>query len=117
MVVAGVHVRLKGVDAAERGTDLGEAAKVIMQTIVTGDLTCHLTGERTHKRQVGFCFTADGVDINREIIEQGAALACPRFDSRYVEFEQADALEVQPRASYCLPRKSRSKTDVRGGAG
>jgi len=28
---------LKGVDAAERGTDLGEAAKIIMQTIVTGD--------------------------------------------------------------------------------
>jgi len=55
--------------------------------------------------------------INREIIEQDAALARPRFDSRHVEFEQADALEVQPRASYCLPRKSRSKADVRDGAG
>jgi endonuclease YncB( thermonuclease family) len=106
VVVSGVHVRLKGVDAAERGTDLGEAARIIMQTIVgDSELTCHLTGEKTWKREVGYCFTADGTDINREIIFQGAALACPRYSTRYVAFEQADAVAILPRSSYCLRRR------------
>jgi endonuclease YncB( thermonuclease family) len=100
--VAGTRIRLKGVDAAERGTDLGEAARVVMQVIIgDGILTCHLTGEKTHRREVGFCFLPDGTDINRAIIEHGAALACPRYDARYVSFEQADQIAVQPRAHYC----------------
>jgi hypothetical protein len=48
--------------------------------------------------------TADGTDINREIIEMGAALACPRYDTRYVPFEQEEARAVQPRSSYCVKR-------------
>ena len=87
-------------------TDLGRAAKVVMETIVNGGpLTCTLTGEKTWKREVGFCFTADGTDINREIIVQGAALACPRYDARYVEFEQPDAVATQQRAPYCIRRR------------
>ena len=79
VIVGDTRVRLKGVDAAERGTDLGEAARIVMMTIVDGGpLTCRLTGEKTWRREVGYCATADGVDINREIIEQGAALACPQ---------------------------------------
>jgi endonuclease YncB( thermonuclease family) len=105
LVVGTTRVRLKGVDAAERGTDLGEAARIVMETIVGGGpLTCRLTGEKTWRREVGFCFTSDGTDINREIIEQGAALACPRYDTRYVKFEQADAVAAQARASYCVRR-------------
>ena len=105
VIVGNTRVRLKGVDAAERGED----ARAVMMGIVTSDLTCRLTGEKTHRREVGYCFTADGTDIGQEIIEMGMALACPRFDTRYLAFEQADALGVQPRASYCLPRKSRSE--------
>ena len=76
-----------------------------MIEIVGGsDLTCRLTGEKTHKREVGYCFTADGTDINRAIIEQGVALACPRFDRWYLPYEQASALEAQPRSSYCIRR-------------
>jgi endonuclease YncB( thermonuclease family) len=103
--VAGIRVRLKGVDAAERGTDLGEAARVIMMTILDGGpLTCRLTGEHTWRREVGYCFTAEGVDINKEIIAQGAALSCPRYDARYLKFEQADAVAAQARAHYCARR-------------
>ena len=109
VIVGTTRVRLKGVDAAERGTERGEDARAVMMGIVTSDLTCRLTGEKTHRREVGYCFTADGTDIGQEIIEMGMALACPRFDTRYLPFEQADALEVQPRASYCLPRNSRSE--------
>ena len=111
VVVNGVHVRLKGVDAAELGTTLGENAKAVMIGIVTGELTCRLTGEKTWRRDVGYCFTSDGVDINQAIIAQGAALACPRYDTRYVPFEQAAALAAQARSSYCIPKTRRALDD------
>jgi endonuclease YncB( thermonuclease family) len=104
VVVAGTTIRLKGVDAAELGTARGEDARRVMDRLVTGRLTCRLTGEKTHGREVGYCATADGTDINRAIIAQGAALACPRYDDRYVPFEQATALAAQPRSSYCVKR-------------
>jgi endonuclease YncB( thermonuclease family) len=105
VVVAGTTVRLKGVDAAELGTERGEnGRRVMMVALVTGTLTCRLTGEKTYSREVGYCTTANGTDINRAIIAQGAALACPRYDTRYVSFEQEAALATQPRSSYCVKR-------------
>jgi endonuclease YncB( thermonuclease family) len=101
LVVAGTVVRLKGVDAAELGTPRGEKAKRVMLALVTSELTCHLTGEKTHGREVGYCTTSDGVDVNRAIIAIGAALACPRYDVRYLRYERADALTAQARAPYC----------------
>jgi hypothetical protein len=77
VVVGGSDVRLKGVDATQ-----------VMMGIVNGsDLRCILTGEKTLRR-----------------IEMGMARACPRYDTRYVQFEQADAIAAQPRASYCVRR-------------
>jgi endonuclease YncB( thermonuclease family) len=104
VVVGTTHVRLKGVDAAELGTALGENAKAMMMVIVTPSLSCRLTGEKTWDREVGYCSTSDGVDINRAIIERGFALACPGFDPRYLKFEQPQAVAVQTRASYCIGR-------------
>ena len=104
VVVGDTRVRLKGVDAAELGTARGENARRVMTMLVTGELTCRLTGEKTYRREVGYCTTANGTDINRAIIAQGAALACPRYDDRYVPFEQAAALAAQPRSSYCAKR-------------
>jgi endonuclease YncB( thermonuclease family) len=101
VVVAGTTVRLKGVDAAELGTVRGESARRAMIALVTGRLTCRLTGEKTWKREVGYCMTADGIDINQAIVASGAALACPHYDDRYVRFERADALAAQSRSSYC----------------
>jgi len=102
VVVAGTTVRLKGVDAAELGTPRGQNARRVMATLVGGTVTCRLTGEKTYGREVGYCTTANGTDINRAIIHQGAALACPRYDDRYVPFEQAAALAAQSRSSYCV---------------
>jgi endonuclease YncB( thermonuclease family) len=104
VVVAGTRVRLKGVDAAELGTARGESARRAMVALVTGPLTCRLTGEKTYGREVGYCFTSNGTDINRAIIASGAALACPRYDVRYLPYEQAGALAAQPRAVYCIAR-------------
>ena len=103
VVVNGIHVRLKGVDAGEIGTPLGEHARVVMLRIVgSSELTCKLTGEKTWNREVGYCFTVDGIDINRAIVESGAALSCPRYSNRYVRFERADARAAQARAPYCV---------------
>lgn len=100
--VGSVRVRLKGVDAAESGSVLGETATRVMKEIVGGSvLRCELTGEKTWKREVGYCFTLDGVDIGLAIIERGAALACARYSTRYVKYEKAELLAVQPRARYC----------------
>ncbi|WP_439395184.1 thermonuclease family protein [Bradyrhizobium sp. PMVTL-01] len=104
VAVAGTTVRLKGVDAAELGTARGENARRAMVALVTGTLTCRLTGEKTYGREVGYCTTAEGTDINRAIIAQGAALACPRYDTRYLPFEQEAALAAQPRSFYCIER-------------
>jgi len=105
VIVAGTVIRLKGVDAAELGTARGENAKRAMIALVTGTLTCRLTGEKTWGREVGYCVTIDGIDINQAIIASGAALACPRYDARYVPFERVDALAAQSRSSYCEPRR------------
>ena len=89
-----IHVRLKGVDVAERETMRGDEAQ---------DHARHR--QRRHPREhlgspSGFCFTADGVDIDREIIARGALLACPRYSARYLLFERPMALALQPRANH-----------------
>jgi hypothetical protein len=76
VVVAGMHIRLKGVGRRFRAD---------------------LPPEKTHRREVGYCTTADGIDINQQIIARGAALSSPRFDTRYLAFEQPAALAAQPR--------------------
>jgi micrococcal nuclease len=103
VAVGTIHVRLKGVDAAEMDTETGRAARVAMLKIVgSAQLICDLTGERSYKREVGFCYTHDtGTDIGQAIIEQGFALACPRYSKKYVPYEQAAARARQPRARYC----------------
>jgi micrococcal nuclease len=105
VIVNSTHVRLKGVDAAELRTPLGDAAKQMMIKIVgRSDLTCELTGERSYNREVGFCRTSSGVDIGQAIVASGAALACPHYSTRYVRFERPEALAAQIRATYCVVR-------------
>ena len=106
VVVNGTHIRLKGVDAPELASPLGATARQVMIDIIgDSELTCRPTGERTHRREIGYCVTDIGIDIGQAIIAAGAALACPRFDPRYLSFEKAEALMALPRASYCVPRR------------
>src|SRR5262249_15703698 len=62
-LVEGLSGGLKGVDAAELGTARGESARRAMVALVAGRLTCELTGEQTHGREVGYCFTSGGLAI------------------------------------------------------
>ena len=58
VMVAGLHVRLRGVDASERGTPLADnATAVIIGIVGDSELTCRLTGEKTWRREVGYRFT------------------------------------------------------------
>jgi Staphylococcal nuclease homologue len=100
--VSGVTVRLKGVDAMERGTPDGDNATTVMRGLVRqGEtVTCTVTGEKTQRREVGYC-ALNGLDLNREIIARGAALACLRYDDRYIEAETKDARRRLQQASYC----------------
>jgi len=70
---------------------------VLIDIVGDSELTCRLTEEKTHRREVGYCATSDGIDINQQIIARGAALSCSRFDTRYLAFEQPAALAAQPR--------------------
>jgi len=71
VIVAGTKVRLNGVDAAELGTARGENARRMMIALVTKELTCRVTGEKTWGREVGYCVTATGIDIIRRSSPQG----------------------------------------------
>src|SRR5262245_38248833 len=103
VVVAGTTVRLKGVDAAELGTARGEDARRAMLKLVTGPLSCRLTGEKTHGREVGYCFTSDGVDINQ-------AINRPRCGARVPTLRRPlCALRAGSRASSLLKNLARAK--------
>ena len=103
VIVNEIHVRLKGVDAPEPLQSGGPKAALAMHAITGNWLSCELTGETTHGRQVGYCFNAAGKDIAEAIISSGLALSCPRYDidQRYLKFERPEAVQRQPRASYC----------------
>jgi endonuclease YncB( thermonuclease family) len=79
VVVAGITVRLKGVDAPELADKYGREATVGIQAIVGNWLRCGLTGEKTHDREVGYCTNAADQDIGEAIIKKGLALACECF--------------------------------------
>lgn len=111
LVVGGIHVRLQGVAAPEikhpgmPAPELGgPEAAAFMAHLVDGQiLVCDLTGERTHRREVGIC-RLDGRDVAAELIKAGLARDCPRFSrGRYAELERPEA-EVLPFPGYCVLR-------------
>ncbi|MCP8939701.1 hypothetical protein NK718_14325 [Alsobacter sp. SYSU M60028] len=96
--VAGVRIRLNGIDAEEVGHGFSEqepngaAARAGMQVIVSGvPVRCALNGERTDDRMVGVGFNKAGEDIIAERPD-GLALDCCRFSGgRYRSLEPASA--------------------------
>ncbi|HBG99340.1 MAG: thermonuclease family protein [Rhodobacteraceae bacterium] len=102
--VAGVPVRLNGVDGPETGTRAGDAAAHDMRQLVQGrQVRCSLNGERSHDRRIGVC-SLDGMDIGALAIMAGHALDCPRCSGgRYRPLERLDARTRLPRAGCCQP--------------
>lgn len=103
-VVAGVPVRLSGLTCDERGTRLGDAATSRLRTIIGRQhLTCRLSGQQTHDREVGRCFLPSGQDIAEVLIQEGLCGRCARYDRRghYVAAERAAGRYAGRMPGYC----------------
>jgi endonuclease YncB( thermonuclease family) len=102
IVVAGVPVRLNGVDGPETSSRVGRDARTFMERLVTGQtVSCVLSGDRTYDRWVGVCYLA-GQDIGAIAIANGHALDCPRYSGgRYSSLETPASRSRLPRARYC----------------
>lgn len=106
LVVAGVPVRLNGIDAPEPNQPYGLEARVFMQSLVAGrTVLCQLNGERTYDRQVGTCFidvNGETIDVAAAVISAGFGLDCRRYSGgRYRAFETPDARSYLQQAGYC----------------
>ncbi|WP_340301742.1 thermonuclease family protein [Roseobacter sp. HKCCD5988] len=100
--LGGVAIRLNGIDGPELSTDVGQAAKQFMTSLVLNrEVVCDLTGERSHDRLIGVCHL-NGEDIGATAIENGFALDCRRYSGgRYADLELQSAITAIQRASYC----------------
>ena len=105
LTVAGVRIRLRGLDAPELKHRGGNEAREALRLIVgKSPLACRPDGTVTHDRIVATCFAGE-MDIAAELIRQGRALDCARFSGgAYASFETAEARTTQMRASYCRVR-------------
>lgn len=95
--IAGERVRLEGIDAPEAsqtcgggwfGTwSCGRAATAQLRWLVGGRrVDCEAAGRDKYGRVLGWC-TADGRDINAEMVRTGHAWAFVRYSTRYQAVE------------------------------
>jgi micrococcal nuclease len=107
IVVAGVHLRLNGIDAEEvshPSEPYGPAARAGLQSIVGigAPVRCVLNGDRSHERYIATCFNLRGQDIAAELIRQGLALDCARYSGgRYRRLEPREARVRLRQKPYC----------------
>lgn len=74
------QIRLWGVDAPEQGERGFQLAKDTLAKLVQGQhITCRQIDVDRYGRTVGRCFLKDGREINRMMIESGAAKEYMRF--------------------------------------
>lgn len=96
--IGGETIRLKGLDAPDlgqicEGARCGDAAKVWMQRRVDGrTVSCKGLERDQQKRLVATC-RADGVDLGRQLIASGWAIAYRDYSADYVAAEQTARAE------------------------
>jgi endonuclease YncB( thermonuclease family) len=96
--VAGVRVRLLGVDAPEGKQSCErdgvawlcgqEAAKALRELVGTSPLSCVEHDRDRYKRSVSVCKLPDGTDIGAFMVSNGYAVAYARYSNLYVEDEK-----------------------------
>ena len=101
-VVAGIRVRLIGIDAPEasqscqaeeREWPCGQAATSAVEDLVgTGSVACDVYGHDRWNRALAVCFQ-DDIDLNAEIVRQGWAVAWYPGTGAVVGPDYADAQE------------------------
>lgn len=101
--VEGVAIRLKGVNAPERGTALGDEAAAVMRHMVLGSyVTCRLTGETTYDREVGWCSGPSTGDLGEFLMVRGLAGRCAAYDPQG-RYAGLDGAYRGPVPGYCIP--------------
>jgi len=95
--IAGERIRLEGIDAPEAGQTCGggwfgtwkcgRAATEQLRWLVGGRrIDCQSAGRDKYGRMLGWC-SADGRDINAEMVRSGHAWAFVRYSTRYQTLE------------------------------
>lgn len=99
LVVAGVKVRLHGVDAFEwdqvcgaPSWTCGRAATAAMRDLVKGRTVVCRGLYRTYDRVAAICH-AGGVDLAGELVRRGLAVAVERYSRAYLEVEKGAKAE------------------------
>ena len=83
IVVAGVHVRLWGINAQERYTEPGKVATAFLRSLIDGKMVfCHDTGTKTWGRPVMQCFVL-GPDLGDALVDSGNAVDWPKYSRGY----------------------------------
>lgn len=103
-----VEIRLKGIAAPERKTELGKQSTRNLRRLAEGkQATCYLDGTRAGRslRPVAVCMV-DGRDLGEMQVLDGMALDCARFSrGRYADAEELAFQNGQTiRAGYRRPR-------------
>lgn len=98
IVVAGVHVRLWGIDAPERDQQCGEPAwpcgqraTDAMRAMLTGGVTCTMRDRDRYGRVVAVCRTGAVGDLGGQLVRQGLAIDYRRFSGGAYAGEEAAA--------------------------
>lgn len=91
LAIRGERVRLAGIDAPESSqwcSDIpcGRLATDVLRTLAPSTITCHSTERDRYGRELATCFHGT-VDINREMVRLGYAVAYRRYSQRYVNEE------------------------------
>jgi endonuclease YncB( thermonuclease family) len=78
------HVRIFGVNAAEKGQPGWEQARDALQKHIDGGITCQPKGT-SYDRIVGLCYQPDGADVGHELltVDQTVKEACTFSDNYY----------------------------------
>lgn len=91
----GRTIRLWGIDAPELrqhcsdGWPAGQHASMVLRGLIRGHrVDCVILDTDRYGRAVGRC-SANGIDINAAMVEQGMAYAYTRYTRTYVELEAA----------------------------
>ncbi len=98
--IDGQRVRLEGVDAPETAQTCGRAngeayacgraaADALARLVAKHRVKCREEGTDKYDRVIGVC-SADGVEINAELVRRGYAWAFVKYSARYVK-EEAEA--------------------------
>ena len=97
-------VRVEGIDAPESKQSCEDAAgerypcgraatDALKARIGDESVTCRGDSRGKYGRLIGFCFFADGTDLNAWVVRQGHALAYRKYSTAYIEQEGAAKAE------------------------